>query len=320
MCGRIHIGSSKITATDPSPGSAFSRVLQGQELSTLRGTFVDNNESDSCDRPIQQMPSVITDDENLDLSVSRCYGSGKLLPTGRTAEPSFTDLLSGFGSTNISANELSTPTSGQKNPWSITPSNLSLSLLGSGMKSNTQSSAISKPTTRDVRYSAFDDYTPHPCQQLGKWLMPPPLPSYLQMPSHSNDMLQKSDKQNEPMKPKDGNCIIFGVPLAANANASDAQQYLNFDSDLRSEQTKKLKPVNNLATGQEQEKEYQSFQSVVRDAHVKAQGVSTRSCTKVKSYSFLLVLLLEVAVSTSLCMNELMQIVFLYLTGQFGKI
>ncbi|KAJ0571100.1 putative transcription factor interactor and regulator AUX-IAA family [Helianthus annuus] len=278
-----------MAATDPSPGSAFSRVLQGQDLSTLRATFVDNNESDSCDIPIRWTPSVTTDDEKVDLSVSRCYGSDKLLPVGRTVESSFTDLLSGFGSTNGSVNELSTPTSGKTNPWSVTltPSNLSLSVLGSSIKTNLQSSQISYPITRDDRYSAFEDYTLHPSQQHGKWLMPPPLPSYLQTLSHSSDVMRKSVKQNESMRPKDGSCKIFGVPLAANRNASDVrqglqpQQYLDFDSDLRSEQSKKSKPVSNLATGQEQEKEYQSFQSVVRDGHVKPQTVSTRSCTKV---------------------------------------
>ncbi|KAL8215854.1 hypothetical protein R6Q57_022691 [Mikania cordata] len=269
-------GSSKMAVADPSLGSAFSRVLQGQELSTLSGTFVDNNESDLFDRPIQRTPSLITDDEKLD----------KLLPVGRTAEASFTDLLSGFGSTNGSANEFSTLTSGPTKPWSVTPSNLSLSLLGNGMKSNLQSSEMSYPTTRDVRYSSFDDYT-LPSPQHRKWLMPPPLPSYLQMPSRSSDMMRKLVTPNEPMKPKDGNCKIFGVPLAVMGNTSDLhqglqpQQYLTFDSDLRSEQSKKLKHVNHLATSQEQEKEYQSFQSVVRDCHVKTQSVSTRSCTKV---------------------------------------
>ncbi|KAL9993708.1 putative transcription factor ARF family [Helianthus debilis subsp. tardiflorus] len=282
-------GSSKMAATDPSPGSAFSRVLQGQDLSTLRATFVDNNESDSCDIPMRWTPSVTTDDEKVDLSISRCYGSDKLLPVGRTVESSFTDLLSGFGSTNGSLNEFSTPTSGKTNPWSVTltPSNLSLGVLGSSIKTNLQSSQISYPITRDDRYSAFEDYTLHPSQQHGKWLMPPPLPSYLQTLSHSSDVMQKSVEQNESMRPKDGSCKIFGVPLAANRNASDVrqglqpQQYLDFDSDLRSEQSKKSKPVSNLATGQEQEKEYQSFQSVVRDGHVKPQTASTRSCTKV---------------------------------------
>ncbi|KAJ9567858.1 hypothetical protein OSB04_003824 [Centaurea solstitialis] len=171
-------GSSKIVpATDPSPASAFSRVLQGQELSTLRGPFVDSNDSDSCDRPIHWAPSVI-DDEKID-AVNR---------RGRAGESSFTDLLSGFGSTNCSANEFSTPSSDGKfnlhhtNPWPIMPSGLSLSLLGGGMKSG---------GLQDVRFSAFDQYSVHPNQRSGR--MPPPLPSYLQMSSsHSSEVIPKS--------------------------------------------------------------------------------------------------------------------------------
>ncbi|KAJ0539888.1 putative transcription factor ARF family [Helianthus annuus] len=288
-------GPSKMAAADPSSKSSFSRVLQGQELSTLRGTFMDCNESDSCDRPVQWTPSVITDEKANSLSVSQHYGSGygldKLSPVSRTVGSSFTDLLSGFGTTNDSANEFSTPTNGHTNPWSISvsPSNLSLSLLGSGTKTGLQSGEISYQTTRDVRYSAYDDYVLHPNQQHEKWLMPPPLPSYLHTPSHSSDLLTKSVKQTEPVKPQDGNCKIFGVPLAGNRNTSDAnqglqsQQYLTFDSDSRPEQSKHLKVVNNLATIKEQEKDYQSFPSVVtvRDGHVKAHSSSTRSCTKV---------------------------------------
>lgn len=259
-------GSSKIPTTDPSPASAFSRVLQGQELSTLRGTFVDSNESDSCDRPIHWAPSVIDDEKVDSVNASR---------RGRTGESSFADLLSGFGSGNCSANEFSTTSSEGKfnlhhsNPWPIMPSSLSLSLLGGGMKSGLQ----------DVRYSAFDQYSVHPNQRGGR--MPPPLP-YLQMSSsHSSEVMPKSQsvKQNEIMKAKDGNCKIFGVPLAGNTNISDAaaaagghgqsQRYLTFDCDQRSEQSKRLKVVENSATGKEQH------------LQAKVQGVSTRSCTKV---------------------------------------
>ncbi|KAK1435714.1 hypothetical protein QVD17_01481 [Tagetes erecta] len=284
-------GQSKMAAADPSTASAFSRVLQGQELSTLRGTFIDCNESDSCDRPVQWTPSVVDDEKVSTLSVSQRYGSGygldKHLPIHRTVGPYFTDLLSGFGANNGSANEFSTPTSSNTNPWSISPSNISLSLLGSGTKSGLQTGEVSYQTTRDVRYSAYDDYALHPNQQNGKWLMPPPLPSYLHTPSLSSDSMSKSVKQNEPVKPKDGNCKIFGVPLAGNRNVADvnqgmqSQQYLSFDSDLRPEQSKHLKVANNLATDKEQEKDYQSFHSVVRDGHVKARSGSTRSCTKV---------------------------------------
>ncbi|GJW52186.1 auxin response factor 2A-like protein [Tanacetum coccineum] len=273
-------GSSKLATADPHhlPPSAFSRVLQGQELSTLRGNFMDGNESESCDRPIQWTPSV-TDDEKVDApSVSRRYGSDKSLPVNRTAESSFTDLLSGFGSTNGSINDFSSPTSGHTNSWSVPPSNLSLSLLsGGGVKSGLQSSEISFQM-RDVRYSAFDEYSAHSNQRGGdqqheKWMMPPPLPSYSQTPVV---------KQNEVMKPKDGDLKIFGVTFAGNRNEGlQSQQYFTFDSDLRPEQSKLLKVADNLATGKEQDKEYQIFKPLARDAQVKVQGVSTRSCTKV---------------------------------------
>lgn len=270
-----------MAAADPSPASAFSRVLQGQELSTFRGTFKNSNESDSCDKTIQWTPSVIDEEKVDSLSVSRRYGSDKQLPVGRTSESSVTDLLSGFGSTNGSANEFSRPSEGKfnfhSNPWSIMPSGLSLSLMNDGMKTALQGGEISYQT-RDVRYSAFDEYSVHNPNQSGKWLMPPPVPLYLQMPSV---------KQNEIMKPKDGNCKIFGVPLAGNRNASDvnqglqSQEYPTFDSDRMSEQSKLLKVVDNLPASKEQDKEYQNFQPFVRDNQAKVQGVSTRSCTKV---------------------------------------
>ncbi|XP_076942157.1 auxin response factor 2A-like [Bidens hawaiensis] len=272
-------GQSKMAAADPSPASAFSRVLQGQgqEKSTLRTTFMECKEPDSCNRSFQWTPSVTNDEKLSPFSVSQHYGSGyepdKLMPI-RTIGSSFTDLLSGFGTTNDS-----TPTSGQTNPWSILPSNLSLSLLGSGTKTGIQSSEISYQTTRDGRYSAYDDYALHPSQQHGNWLMPPPL--------YTSDLMTKLVKHDEPVKPKDGNCKIFGVPLAGNTNASDvsnslqSQQNLSFDSDLRLEQSMHLKAVNNLVMDEEQEKDYQSFQSVVKDVNVKAHSGSTRSCTKV---------------------------------------
>ncbi|XP_023757978.1 auxin response factor 2B isoform X1 [Lactuca sativa] len=257
-------GPSKMGTADPSP--AFSRVLQGQELSTLRPTFVDSNESDSCDRLIQWAPSVVDDEK-------RHHGSDRILSVGRTPESSFTDLLSGFGSTNeLSTTPAPTPNESKfnlhSNPWSIMPSGLSLSLLGGGMKSNEISYQ-----SRDVRFSAFDEYSGQHSQrgngeQAGKWVMPPPsLTSYLQMPSHSSDV---------NVKPKDGNCKIFGVPLAGNRNisadAAATHQYHIFDSD----QSKRLKVIDHNPS-KEQDKEYQHFQQ----AKLQGVSVSSRSCTKV---------------------------------------
>lgn len=239
---------SKLATTDPSPTppSAFSRVLQGQELSTLRPGFVDSNESESCDRdrPIQWALSVTNDEKADTLSVSRS---------------SFTDLLSGFGSTNDTPNESKFNLHLNSNPWSVIPSGLSLSLLGGGMKN----SEVSYQT----RFSAFDEYSGQHSQRV----MPPPLSSYLQIPSHSNDVTPKL-KQNDVVKSKDGNCKIFGVPLGGNRNTTEYHHI--FDSD----QSKRIKVVdnNNNSSKEQDNKEYQHFQ--LAKVHT---VVSTRSCTKV---------------------------------------
>ncbi|KVH98104.1 Auxin response factor, partial [Cynara cardunculus var. scolymus] len=113
---------------------------------------------------------------------------------------------------------------------------------------------------RDGRSSAFGEYSVHlnrrgSEQQHGKWMMPPPLPSYLHMPSHSTEVMPKSplSHQNEVRKPQDGNCKIFGVPLAGNKVASDeagnshqglqSQSYPTLESDQRFEQSKSPKVI-----------------------------------------------------------------------------
>ncbi|KAM7483504.1 hypothetical protein LguiB_008087 [Lonicera macranthoides] len=164
-------GSSKVAA-DPLPASAFSRVLQGQESSILRGAFAESNESDSSDKPIV-WPTPADDDKIDVISASQRYGSEKWLPSGRT-EASFTDLLSGFGTQSNSSNEFYTPggqntvtTSTMKtqlpdqegkfsllpSPWSVMPSNLSLNLLDSSVKDYVQGSDIPYHHARgDVRF------------------------------------------------------------------------------------------------------------------------------------------------------------------------
>ena len=145
-----------------------------------------------------------------------------------TNESSFTDLLSAFGSHN---NSIATEFS---NPWSKIPSNLPLNLLGSTMK------GVDVP---------FSSYSIH---RNPKWMMPPPLPSYLHIPSHSTDVITKPPlSQNEVKKPQDGSCKIFGVPLAGNTVA--------------------------VASPKDREKQNQN-QNPQPQAKV---GGSTRSCTKV---------------------------------------
>uniref|UniRef100_A0A5B6YQ85 Auxin response factor n=1 Tax=Davidia involucrata TaxID=16924 RepID=A0A5B6YQ85_DAVIN len=302
-------GSFKVTV-DPSPASGFSRVLQGQELSTLRGTFAASNESDSTENPIAWPPPL--DDERIDVvSASQRFGSEKWLPLVRP-ESNLTDLLSGFGTQTNSSHKLCTPSvdqtavaansmkinlseqEGKFSPWSVMPSCLSLNLLDSSKKA-------------DVRYGGFSEYSMLPGHraehQQGNWLMPPPLPSYLQMPAQSRELMPKPvlvEKQ-EAVKPKDGNCKLFGIPLNSNPAtmqpvlshrnttepaghmhfAPPSHQSCAFESDQRSQQSKGLTVADNLVASNEQEKPLQTCQVLVRDRQGKVQGGSTRSCTKV---------------------------------------
>ncbi|XP_076891946.1 auxin response factor 2B-like [Bidens hawaiensis] len=232
-------GSSRAAAADPSSASAFSRVL-----------FAESNESHSCGRPIQ-WPSSLTDenDKTDPVSIIQRYSViNKMLPYGRPTESSFTDLLSGFGS-STGQSQTEGKFNIQSNPWSTLPSNLSLNLMGSTMKSASGNE-----------------------QQHGKWLMPPPLTnSYLQIPK------MPLVQQNVVRKPEDGNCKIFGVPLG-NKVASDAnqelklQQYSSLESRQISESFTGLKAIGNSPTGKDQNSQPQ----------LKVQGGSTRSCTKVQ--------------------------------------
>ncbi|XAR50383.1 hypothetical protein NMG60_11004688 [Bertholletia excelsa] len=315
-------GSSKVTI-DPLPASGFSRVLQGQELSTLKGAFAESNESDS-EKAVVWPP---LDDEKVDVvSASQRYGSDKWLAVTRH-ESAFTDLLSGFGNqSNFSHGFSATSvdqTPGTANSmkfnlpdregkfsifagnWSVMHPGLSLNLLDSSMKAPVQSNDVPYQT-RDVRYGGFSDYSllhgQKADQQQGNWLMPPPLASYFQISSHPAEMMPRPAlvQQHEPAEPKDGNCKLFGIPLRSNAIADPApasnnvappaghtnlapqlQQFQPYESDRRSEQTKSMKGGDHPFSGSEQEKPSQSCQSFTRDRQGKAQGGSTRSCTKV---------------------------------------
>ncbi|KAK5777250.1 hypothetical protein PVK06_045217 [Gossypium arboreum] len=87
--------SSKVTI-DPSSASGLSRVLQGQEFSTLRGNFAKSIESDTAEKSVMWPPSV--DDKNNDVvSASRRFASENWM-SSRGHERTGTDLLLGFGS------------------------------------------------------------------------------------------------------------------------------------------------------------------------------------------------------------------------------
>lgn len=318
-------GTSKATV-DPSPTSGFSRVLQGQEFSTLRANFTESNEPEIVEKPIAWQPSV--DDEKNDVvSASQRYRSENWMPLGRP-EPTYTDLLSGFGTRTDSSHGFCSPYVDQSasavnsmrkhstdqegklifgSPWSIVPSSLSLNLLDSSMKVPVQGCDIPYQTRCNVGYGGFSEYPMlhgHRVEhQRGNWLMPPPPTSHFENAAYSRERMQKPIlvQQEEAVKPKDGNCKLFGIPLYSSPVTSDpsmshrnttnepashvhlaTHQPRAVDSDQKTEQPKGSK-VSDMAhaANEQQDKPNQSCHPQSRDVQGKLQGGSTRSCTKV---------------------------------------
>ncbi|KAK4726679.1 hypothetical protein R3W88_031596 [Solanum pinnatisectum] len=315
-------GSSKVTV-DPSQASGFSRVLQGQEISTLRGNFVENNESDSSEKPPVWQP--LLDDEKADVhSASRKCISDKRFPLARP-ESSFTDLLSGFGGQSSSSHGFHSPTGGQTAPaswvkrqaldketdfsllgkqWSLVSSGLSLNLMDSGLKG-----ADTLYQMRGTsRLNGFNEYPTLPGHrtdnQQGNWLMPSSVLPYIQMSTCSGEIMPKpmASPQPEAMKPKEGNCKLFGIPLVSKCATIDPvmlrknspidstsnmhfgihpHQFLITESDQRSEQSKGSKLPDDGITVHDQEEQFQTSHPGTRDREGKGLVTSTRSCTKV---------------------------------------
>ncbi|XVF49519.1 hypothetical protein PTKIN_Ptkin04bG0019000 [Pterospermum kingtungense] len=236
-------GSCKVTV-DPSPASGFSRVLQGQEFSTLRGNFAESNESDTAERSVMWPPSV--DDEKIDVGpASRRFGSENWMLSGRH-EPTYTDLLSGFGSNSDSSHgycpslvdqtltvgnsvrKQSLDQEGKLGSWSFLPSGLSLKLADTNAKPPLQGSDVPYKA-RNGRFSSFGDY---PILQVqghriershGNWLMPPPTSTHYDNLVHSRDLMPKTSlvQEHENGKSGEGNCKLFGIPLISTPVASE---------------------------------------------------------------------------------------------------
>ncbi|KAF5934194.1 hypothetical protein HYC85_030365 [Camellia sinensis] len=271
--------SSKMTI-DPSPVNGFSRVLHGQEFSTLRGTYAE----------IVWPPSL--DDEKIDMvSPSQKYGSDKWLSSVRH-ESTFTDLFSGFeAQTNSSHESIKVNLLDREGKfnflasnWSVTPSALSLNLLDSIMKAHVQSSDVPYHS-RYVRYGVF----------LASWsktraasrkLVEGTTTSIISSYSHSVKMADPRPvlvQQPEVVKPKDGNCRLFGIPLISyHVTTEPAHSHkTTIETDQRSVQIKGVNVADQPLPSVEQEKPSQMCQPLVRDCLRKVQGGSTRNCTKV---------------------------------------
>ncbi|RDX78217.1 Auxin response factor 2, partial [Mucuna pruriens] len=228
--------SSKVSV-DPLPASGFQRVLQGQELSTLRGNFAESIDSDTAEKSVVWPPAA--DDEKIDVvSTSRRYGSESWMSMGRH-EPTYPDLLSGFGAhgdqsshtsfvdqigpvANLSRKHLLDREGKHNVPsslWPVVPSSLSLNFLDSNTKGSAQGGDTTYQVRGNLRYSsAFGEYPVlhgHKVEHShGNFLMPPPPSTQYESP-RSRELLPKpiSGKPCEVSKPKDSDCKLFGISL-----------------------------------------------------------------------------------------------------------
>nr|ANI70179.1 auxin response factor ARF7 [Salvia miltiorrhiza] len=311
-------GPTKMTADPAHANNGFPRVLQGQESSTLRGPFSESNELDSSEKSYLWKPSL--EDEKIDVSASRRYGADNWSPLGRP-ESSFTDLLSGFGTKTNAPRDFSTPLGNQAmskrqtqdcdakfslmgNIWPLMPSGLSLNLMDSSMKNHVQGTDASYLARGDSRHGSFGDFSiisdPRGDNQGANWSMPPPVSTYLHMrPSQPRELMPK---QHAAMKPKEGNCKLFGIPLISKSaplepeisnrnvlnpsgysqNLVHSHQFSAFEFDQRSDQSKGLKVGDHGIFASEQENQFQSFPPSATDRENKGHSGSTRSCTKVQ--------------------------------------
>ncbi|KAK8583775.1 hypothetical protein V6N12_068034 [Hibiscus sabdariffa] len=311
-------GSSKVTV-DPSPASGFSRVLQGQEFSTLRGNFAESKESDAAEKSVMWRPSV-EDEKNDVVYGSRRFGSENWMSSGRH-EPVYTDLLSGFRS-NVDSSLGYCPSlvdqtllggnpmrkqlldqQGKLGSWSLMSSGLSLKLVDTNTDPPMQYSDVPYQARGNDRFGGFGEYPilqghrfnhPH-----GNWLMPPPTSSNYENHVQSRDKAS-AGQDHDNVKSREASCKLFGIPLISRSIASEPPvSHINtpskavihvdaapnhvhtFASDRNSEQLKISQLDESPSNFDEPEKAFQLSQPRTREVQSKSPSASARSCTKV---------------------------------------
>ncbi|KAE8661707.1 Auxin response factor 23 [Hibiscus syriacus] len=313
---RTREGSSKVTV-DPSTASGLPRVLQGQEFSTLRGNFVESIGSDTAEK-LMMWPPV--DNEKIHVvSASRRFGSENWMSSERH-EPTYTDLLSGFGSNADSIHGYCSSLVDQTllvgktmkkqaldqemklGSWSLGPSGLSLKLAVTNAMLPGQGSGVPYKPRGNGRFSGFGDYPVLQGHRIehsnGNWLMPPPNSHYEKSPVQSRDLMPASSVQeHENGKSGEGNCKLFGIPLVRNSIASEPtvthvnalnepvghmQAASHHVRAFESDQRFENSKVSQLVDVED----LSNFNELKKQPHAreiqsKPSSASTRSCTKV---------------------------------------
>ncbi|OVA17378.1 AUX/IAA protein [Macleaya cordata] len=286
-------GSSKVTL-DPSPVSGLSRVLPGHDISTLNGTFAENQEPDTAQKPL--LWCSLPDDEKTGFCAANETPNGfcpLVDPNLDDNNPSKRHCQDKERKFNL----LSGPR----------PMSSSLDMLDSGLKNSAQVGNVESQKSGTIRYGGLSWYpemqSPRVEQQPGNWFMSLLPQSHQEDLPHPKGITPKPplSEQFEAVKAKgDGDCKLFGISLFSNPVASEpTKSHTNkmyepggqihpplhhsqaLEPDQQSEQTKGSKSVDAVAAGNEHEKLSRTCQQQSRNVQSNHQGGTTRSCTKV---------------------------------------
>ncbi|XP_008811924.2 auxin response factor 2A-like [Phoenix dactylifera] len=237
--------ASKINI-DPSHSHGTPRVLQGQEVMTLRSSFAENSKSDAAQKPI--MWSSSCDEEKTDASVQRRLGSEKWMQMVQH-ERNYMDMLSGFWPTHDSHGFNSTlfeqnpgdahflrsyfqDPEGSRNAlpghWSLMPPNLSYTSNEPSLKMTAQPGEQSYQKAGNIRYVGQVGYSALPGLGIEQH-SPNCLAHFLSTSLMENPSQPRVVKpqpsgaaENDVVKPQvSGNCKLFGFHLNSNPTASE---------------------------------------------------------------------------------------------------
>ncbi|KAK1259240.1 Auxin response factor 23 [Acorus gramineus] len=246
-------GSCKVTV-DPSEAhgiGGYSRVLQGQEITTLRSNLADSTESDTAHKSVMWPPSH--DEDKIDVvSGQRKLGQENWMPSMRP-ERTYADMLSGFrvptdfhGFRSSSTDQAIDDANHLKNhfqdregkfnllggPWSMMSPSPTLNMMESSLKVSSHANEMTYQKSGSFSFGGLNCYSSPGGfgveQHRGNWLTPLLPPSHLENSLHPRvvkpqpSVLHSSPLQMETLKPKGtGNCKIFGIHLDSNPVASE---------------------------------------------------------------------------------------------------
>ncbi|XP_018456407.1 auxin response factor 2 [Raphanus sativus] len=306
----IREGSS-MASKDPLPASGLTRVFQGQEYPTLR---TKHSESVECDAPESSVVwQSSADDDKVDVaSASKRYENW--MSSGRH-EPSYTDLLSGFGANidpsrghqipfydhsslpSVAANKFLGDRDGKfdyfANQWQMMQSGLSLKLHESPkVPAASDSSFQGRGSAKYGEYPVLHSLTTE--NAGGNWPIRPRALNYYEEAVHAQAQAQAQAREHvtqrpamveeETAKSRDGNCRLFGIALVNNVNGTDSpRNNFNGTAGLTQVASPKVQDLSDQSKSttdhREQGRPFQVKNPHLKDVHTKSN--SSRSCTKV---------------------------------------